>query len=178
MKMTPVFSYRLMEDQDIAAVLRIQAENYPAGLQEGAAIVASRLACARDTTWVALEGEAVCAYLFSYLSDPGSITPLGAPFRVSGKANTLYLHDLAVARQARGHGIGGALVGIAHGTARGRGLLHSALVAVQESIAFWRQFGYDVAHELSSLQAEALRTYPQASRYMVKSLGGALKHVA
>ena len=86
-----------MRDTDVAAVYAIQTEAYTSELIEEQSLIQERLRSAPDTAWVAEDQQGVCAYLVAYPGKLGKITPLGAPFSVSAQADSLYLHDLAVA---------------------------------------------------------------------------------
>lgn len=163
-------AYRRMTGEDIRSVLRIQEECYPPQMQEHEAIVRSRLEAASDTAWVAVADDGICAYLFSYPSILGKVTPLGGSFHIPDEANALYLHDLAVSKRAAGLRIGPVLVRVALETAIAQGLTYSALVSVQDTSAFWSRQGYKVLQELDATQISNLHTYPGESCYMVRSL--------
>lgn len=164
-----MFSIRLMQEQDICAVLAIQLEAYSPDLLESEAIIRARRASAPRHAWVAEDGEGVCAYLFAYHSRVGKVTPLDGDFHIPARPDCLYLHDLAVARRAAGRRIGPTLVDEALSQARRQRLRFSALVSVQESATFWRRLGYspqqpDVEH------AEHLVSYQVPATYMVRAL--------
>ncbi|WP_259043780.1 GNAT family N-acetyltransferase [Chromobacterium alkanivorans] len=57
-------------------------------------------------------------------------------------ADTLFIHDLALHPDARGHGLGPRLVQTVLGQGRRRGLRQARLVAVQGAARYWRRFGY------------------------------------
>jgi len=156
-----------MTEGDLDAVLAVQAACYPPSMQEPADIVLARLRAARDSCLVACDGEGVCAYVFAYASRRGAVTPLDAAFQPAADADTLYIHDLAVAPRALGQGLARRLAGglLEHG--QSRGLTWSALVAVQDSRRFWEGLGFAV-HGLASggQGARALLSYPDGALYM------------
>ena len=155
-----------MTPHDLAGVLAVQAACYPPPMQEAADVVLARLAASPDTVLVARDAAGVCAYLFAYPSRLGKVTPLGGAFVVPAGADTLYLHDLAVAPRAAGQGVARRLAGALLATAAARGYAHSALVSVQDSRRFWQSLGYaDAAGD-----AAALATYPDGALYMTRAL--------
>ncbi|MDN4051513.1 GNAT family N-acetyltransferase [Massilia sp. YIM B02763] len=165
----PSFLLRAMRDDDLDAVLAVQAACYPAAMQEGADVVLARRRAAPATALVACDGSGVCGYLFAYPSLRGKVTPLGGAFRVPEVADTLYLHDLAVAPRALGKGLARRLVQRMHDAGAQLGLAHAALVSVQDSRCFWEGFGYVAAQG----DAAALASYPPGALYMLRSAGEA-----
>lgn len=163
---------RAMRPQDLPAVLAVQAACYPPSMQEPAAILLARLEAAAGCCLVAADGEGVCAYLFAYRSRLGVVTPLGARFDPAPDADTLYLHDLAVAPRGKGRGLARALVGRVLDRAHTQGLHASALVSVQDTRGFWTALGYRAALLDCPLARAALAGYPGAACYMQRSLTG------
>lgn len=155
---------------DLPAILAVQAWCYPPMMQEDAAVAAARLAAAPATCAVAVDDDGVCAYLFAYPSLRGAVTDLGAHFAPADDADTLYLHDLAVAPRAHGRGLARRLVQHALAPARERGWRWSALVAVQDSAAFWAGFGYRAAAAGEAGPGRGLASYPGGALYMVRAL--------
>ena len=159
-----------MMPDDVRAVLAVQAECYVSALIEDASSIRARLAASPDSAWVVEDDAGVCADLVAYRSTVGKVTPLGGAFDVADVPATLYLHDLAVARRARGRGVAQALLRLAGALARAEGLAHSSLVAVQASREFWQRHGYAVVSELDPRQFANLESYGGQAYYMVKRL--------
>lgn len=132
--------------------------------------ILSRIGAAGATCWVALDDNRVCAYLFAYRSMLGSVTPLGAPFDVKPDGDTLYLHDLAVARAWAGRGAGRFLTQVALDHAHAHGLRFSALVAVQDAHRYWHKLGYAGHDALDEHALAALSSYPGSPGYMMRPL--------
>lgn len=162
--------FRPMSQDDIISVLNIQVECYPAAILEDEAIIRARLASTPDSAWVAEDVDGVCAHLVAYPSVVGNITPLGGLFNLPERADSLYLHDLAVGSKAKGLGLGPQLVRHACEQAVADGLKYSALVSVQDSRGFWSRLGYSVLDGLGLNQLASLRSYGKPSWYMVKEL--------
>ncbi len=70
---------------------------------------------------------------------PGLDTLLGG---LPAEPDCLYLHDLALLPQARGRGLGRAVVGELARVAQAWGLARIALTAVGDSPAFWAALGF------------------------------------
>jgi GNAT superfamily N-acetyltransferase len=149
-----------MSDRDIPAVMRIQADCYPEPMLESEAVFRARLALTPATCWIwSGHGQSAEAYLFSYPSSNGAVTVLDHPFRIPAAPDCLYLHDLAVAPDARGRRAAKALVAAALEKARVDGLRWSALVSVQQSQAFWETLGYAAVEMLPSPARKNLASY-------------------
>lgn len=167
----PVLTIRPIQPDDLDAVLQVQAACYPPAMQEAAGVVLERMLAAGETCVVAEDEGGVCGYLFAYPSRMGKLTPLGAGFRPAPDADTLYLHDLALAPRAHGRGLARRLVHYLLAQAERRGLAWSALVSVQDTAAFWNMLGYEAGDPGPDARA-ALASYPGTARYMVKRLIG------
>jgi|GEM_PF-5193970 len=98
------------------------------------------------------------------------LTALGRRFTFSDNADCLYLHDLAVARQASGSGIATALINEANRYAKRLGCSFSALISFQNSVEFWQRHGYVLLLDLSVPQRAILKTCGDRAFYMRKVL--------
>jgi ribosomal protein S18 acetylase RimI-like enzyme len=156
---------RPMREADLHAVLAVQAACYPPPMQEPEAVVLQRLRAAPATVLVAGDAAGVCAYVFAYPSRLGAVTPLGAGFAPALDADTLYIHDLAVAPRALGRGLARGLV--ASLLARAAALPYAALVAVQGTRGFWEAQGFTV-RDPGQGSARALASYPAGALYMAR----------
>jgi len=161
---------RPVQPNDLEAVLQVQAACYPPAMQEAAAVLLDRIRVAGATCVVAEDKSGICGYLFAYPSRMGKVTPLGAGFSPAPDADTLYLHDLALAPRALGRGLARRLVNGLLAQAQTRGMAWSALVSVQDTAGFWSALGYRLADDRDPQARAALATYPGSARYMVKPL--------
>lgn len=170
-----MFEIREMHVEDLAAVARLQDRCYAPELFESHEVLQQRLMLYPQSCWVACYQDKLWGYLFSYPSLRGKINPLGAEFAQLSSADCLYLHDLAVSRDARGYGVATALVEKAVAYAYELDLSQLALVAVQNSASFWQQQGFAIEPTLSSEAEQALGTYElQDACYMVRHLAPTL----
>lgn len=167
---------RAMLASDIPAVMRIQAACYPPSMLESEEVFRARLALTPATCWIwSPAPDSAAAYLFSYPSNKDAITPLGACFKLAAAPDCLYLHDLAVAPEARGQRAANALVAAALEHARAESLAWSALVSVQQSQRFWGSLGYAAVEVRQSPARENLDSYQVpgsqlAAVYMLQKL--------
>lgn len=161
---------RPMRPDDIDDLLHIQRQCYPPMMQEKRDVLASRIASSGTTSRLALLGSVPIAYLFSYPSVLSKVTPLDAAFVVAAMPDTFYMHDLAVSPQAKGRGVGKALIRDAFAMARRMQLAQLALVAVQGAHAYWQTHGFSPVPQLSEAMDLTLAGYPGDAQYMVCSL--------
>jgi GNAT superfamily N-acetyltransferase len=84
----------------------------------------------------------------------------------------LFIHDVVVLPQARGHGAASTLVDLLARLARKRGIPYLALVSVYNTDALWARFGFQVVTD--SVLSKKLRTYGETARYMILSLSNAI----
>lgn len=149
-----------MQAQDLAAVAKLQDSCYSEALFESAKLLRQRLQQAPDSCWlIESVNTEVLAYLFSYRSRAGAVTPLAAPFCQYATPDCLYLHDMAVSPQARGLGLASTLLQQARQYAQHRALSSLALVAVQGSVPYWQRQGFSVVEGLSREAMAALASY-------------------
>lgn len=159
-----------MHESDLDAVLSVQAECYPETMRESANVIVERLRAAASTCVVAVDRTGICGYLFAYPSVRGAVTVLGGSFILPARPDTLYLHDLAVARRALGNGLAGSLVAHLTRQAQSQGLSWSALASVQETAGFWERLGYCICAPECPEAQRGLASYPGVAQYMIKAL--------
>ncbi len=158
---------RLMQREDVQAMLRIQAQCYPPSMNESAQVLTARHARCGDTAWVAVDADGeVSAYLVAYRSRRGKVSCLGDAFAHEPQADVLYLHDLAIATEWRGRGLARTLVDHARQQAQAQGLGGLALVSVNDTVLFWRQQGFEPVVDLNESALAALATYDGPAVYL------------
>lgn len=163
------FSLRLMTANDLVAVLAIQSEYYAGKLIEPGDIILSRLRDFPETSWVAEDTGGVCAYLAAHPARLGQISLLGHAFDSCTQPDSLYLHDMAVARRSGGRGVGTALTSMAWEKAQNDGLQHSSLVAIPSAISYWLRSGYRASCPSDELHIARLKAYGDQAQYMVRA---------
>ena len=153
-----------MEPGDIYEALAIQAQAYPAWLREDAAVFAARLALPQPFSLTARRAGAMVGYLLAHgwkRANPPAIGTLTGP---AGASEVLYIHDLAIAPDARGLRLGEALVARAFDAGRASGLCEAELVAVEGAHGFWHRLGFREGH--SPAIAAKLVSYGSDARWM------------
>jgi N-acetylglutamate synthase-like GNAT family acetyltransferase len=86
-----------------------------------------------------------------------------------------YIHDLALLPECRGGAVGSAIVGMLVAQARGVGVDNLSLVAVHDSVEFWRRHGFRVVVDPAGAdpaRAEKLHSYDEAACFMVRQFAG------
>ncbi|MDX1677820.1 GNAT family N-acetyltransferase [Arsukibacterium sp.] len=163
---------RLIKPADITAVVALQDSCYSDALYESPALLQQRLSVAADSCWLAENANGqLLAYLFSYPSISGYITPLASAFAPSTLPQLLYLHDMAVSPAARGLGLASRLLATAQQHAISQGLTKLALVAVQGSVPYWQRQGFNEVTVLCDNAEQALASYQgEQARYMQAEL--------
>lgn len=166
----PMHRIRPLLPADLAAVVRIQAECYTEIVPEQPASLAAKMQGAPGTCFAA-EAHQVVAYLIAVPVVFPHLPMLDAPaFALPPGADTLYLHDLAVAPAGRGTGAGEALVRSALRAGAASGLRQACLVAIQGSVRYWQRFGFETMAVPSPAIAAKLASYGPAAQLMTAPL--------
>jgi len=161
---------RTLEPRDLPGLLAVQRACYGEGFVERAEVFARRLASPANCSLAAEQGGRIVGYLAAYRSVLGKVTPLHGGFDTVDAPDTLYLHDMAVLPACAGQGIARALLApLLHG-ARGEGLRHSALVAVQGAQGYWARHGYAPWALRDAAQRQRLAGYGADAVYMAMKL--------
>lgn len=157
---------RTTRPDDWPAIMAIQRECYHQFEPEPLAVMRNKAELAPDSCWVAEHRDRVLGYLFchpwrAHQPPPLSVLIQAVPMLTLAGDGEFYLHDLAVASQARGLGIGQRLIETALAFASHQGYGHAGLVAVQDAPAFWRKWGF-----MPSPTSKPLGEYGDGAVYM------------
>jgi len=126
------------------AILRIQEEAYTGVPPEEIDVLKSKWYNSPESCFVfQTENEKILAYLLAH--SWGSLEPpkLFEPVPTDSAGKILYLHDLAVSKDARGMGLGKQLANKLIDTAKTLQYEKVLLVAVQGSAGFWASLGFN-----------------------------------
>lgn len=167
--MQTVIDIRTMAESDIPAVLAIQVVCYTALTPESDASLHAKLSASQSTCFIASIGGDVVGYLISLpweFSNPPALN--AQTCRLPDSPDCLYLHDLAVAPEARRFGTGRALVDAFLAQLQASGLGRASLVAVQDSAPYWERYGFRPVPLSAPLEAK-LATYGERVLYMALS---------
>ena len=164
---------RPLNAHDVESLLHVQTVCYGDGFQESREVFVQRLGCAHQCSiGVVREGEqALKAYLATYWSNPGKITPLNGVFTPPAPGEqVLYLHDMSVLPELAGQGVARHLVQTLMAQACARGLQQAALVSVQGPQTYWERQGFSISPVNDSQQQAHLETYGEGALYMTAVL--------
>lgn len=157
---------RQVGDDDWGGVVALEAAAYtPLGLSEGRAALESKVWASPTTCFVLDVGERLAGYLLS-LPYPASEAPaLARGEDMVHESLNLHLHDVVVAEDLRGRGLGRRLLRHLTGLARQQGYEQLSLVAVGGSHTFWAANGFTPRHEVVNPES-----YGAGSVYMIMPL--------
>lgn len=166
------FRWRPLTAADLAQVADIARIAFPEH-HEDPACFAERLALSPSWCFALDDGTgSLKGYLIAYPWPRGTIPPLNAPLgALPEQGEALFLHDLATRPDAAGWGQARAIVDELARRAEVAGFREIALVAVNDSLEFWRRQGFTVADGSPALKAK-LATYGNDARYMRRHLDG------
>ncbi|MEH6450624.1 MAG: GNAT family N-acetyltransferase [Oleispira sp.] len=124
------------------SILKIQEEAYTEVLPEDIKVLKSKWIASPNTCAVYLNNDnEILAYLLAHPWASEIPPKLHENTPITNSQN-LYLHDLALAKEARGKGIAKNLVVNLIEGAKSQGFARILLVAVQGSDMFWAKFGF------------------------------------
>ncbi len=157
-----------MAPADLAGVMAVAAVVHP-DFPEDASVFAERLALWPDGCLVLCKADRVTGYLLSHPWHIGDVPALNSLLgAIPAQARSWYLHDLALLPEVRGSGAASSGVRELVRLAQLHGSVEMALVAVNDSVAFWRRLGFREMHDASL--ARKLATYDNDARLMQREL--------
>jgi GNAT superfamily N-acetyltransferase len=157
---------RHVGDADWGGIVALEAAAYtPLGLSEGRTALESKVWASPTTCFVLDVGERLAGYLLS-LPYPASESPdLARGEERIHRSRNLHVHDVVVAEDLRGRGLGKRLLRHLTGRARQQGYEQLSLVAVGGSHTFWAANGFTPRPEVVNSA-----TYGAGSMYMTMPL--------
>lgn len=159
--------FRAITTADWPAIMQIQQQSYPAMLHESLAVLQSKQQLAPSSCRVFANNNGVHAYCFAHPGCAGEPAPLNETTATTllANANTLYIHDIAVAPAARGQQLAQLALRQLVSIAEQQQLASLSLVAVNGAANYWQRLGF-VPYPI----AKSLRAYGESATYMVRSL--------
>ncbi|MCL2555162.1 MAG: GNAT family N-acetyltransferase [Actinomycetia bacterium] len=134
---------RSVAEGDWPGIVALEGRTYaPLGLSEEPSVLRSRARSSPATCFVLEAGGRLAGYLLA-LPYPASAYPDLARTEVTAfRSRNLHLHDLVIAEDLRGRGLGRRLLHHLTATARSSGYEEISLVAVGGSDTFWSANGF------------------------------------
>lgn len=174
--MMPKLEWRPMRAEDLDEVLRIAAQAHPS-LPERREVFAEKLRLyPAGCKTLAAQAQApdsapgIAGYFFSHPWHADDIPDLDCLLEdIPALTDTYYLHDLALAPEARGGHHGTAMARAIDLHARTKGYARQALVAVNSSEQYWRRQGFEWVQR--PCLEEKLAAYGSDARLMIRLTG-------
>lgn len=157
-----------MSAADLPAVNALAERIHPS-FPEDAAVFTERLRLYPDGCRVFERGDVIEAYVVSHpwlRTEPPALNSLLG--ELPPKATTYYIHDLALAREARGSGAAADIVASLAAHALASGFSSMSLIAVNGSSGFWQRQGFESART-PQLDAK-LKSYGDDAVFMSRPL--------
>ena len=159
-----------MQATDMAAVWQVQCACYSDLLEpESEMSLAAKRAASPETCFVALQQGQVCGYLIGMPWRFAEVPALnGAECQLPAQADCLYLHDMAIAPDLAGQGVGKLLFAAFRQSAVSLEFARLSLTAVGNAMSYWQQRGF-TPHVLH-LSDDKIAAYGGQVTYMYQEI--------
>lgn len=162
------FHWRPMVAGDFKAVSKLASDihvDYP----ESDQVLQEKLKLFPEGCYILAEGDLISGYLLSHPWKRYDAPPLDSFLEMLPPSqDTYYIHDLAVAASARGHGMAEEIVEKIVQLAQSRKLASVSLVAVGDSKGFWGHQKFEIINTADL--KKRLETYGTLANYMERSV--------
>lgn len=157
-----------MQPGDLPDVLRIAAQVHP-DYPEHADVFIERQQLYSQGCWVRQHGTHLYGYLLSHPWLLGHPPALNTKLHtLPDKADSYYLHDIALLPAARGSGAASQIIAQLCSQALAENLTTLSLVAVNQSTDFWQRHAFQPANHL--VPAGKLHSYSRDACYLVRTV--------
>lgn len=134
---------RRIRDEDWGEIVALEAGAYtPLGLSEGRAALESKVRASPATCFALDVERGLAGYLLALPYPASEVPELSRREEVAFRSRNLHLHDLVIAEDLRGAGLGKRLLRHLTLRARTQGYEQISLVAVGSSRTFWSANGF------------------------------------
>lgn len=162
---------RPAQKEDVAAIFALQKHCYSESFHESERAFLSKINGAKGFCWVAERHNTLLAYLMSVPAKTTYLPCLNTEnYQQPEGADILYLHDMAIAPQARGLGLKRLLLDKALAGAEQARFKRAVLIAVQNSVPIWKKEGFSLMEASTLGLAEVLQSYGSDAKLMSKTL--------
>lgn len=161
---------RDMRASDFDAIMHIQAQCYVGDIPESRESLLAKWKASPRSCFVAQQGADVMAYLFAIpwkIDAPPQLN--AAHCELPAVPDCMYLHDLAVRPESRGHQLGRRLFQQLTDILPAFELKSLCLVAVQGSSGFWANQGFTRESGSDALR-QKLNTYGVEAVFMTRTV--------
>jgi hypothetical protein len=150
---------------DLDAIVAI-SKHVHTSLPERVEVFAEKLQLSPHGCWKLTHHGVTLGYGLAHPWRLHSIPPLDSFLQeIPSAADCLYIHDIALLPEGRGHGASADLLAILSHVASSLNLRHLACVSVYGTSTHWSRFGFQVVQ--ADALIEKLESYGQNSCYMV-----------
>jgi GNAT superfamily N-acetyltransferase len=161
-------AWRGARPADLPHIHAIATRVHPA-LPERPAVLAEKLALFPAGCFVLNDREQIVGYALAHPWRTGTVPPLDTLLgELPRDPDSLYVHDVALLPEARGHGQSAVVMKLLAARARQNHLLAMALVAVYGTHPHWRRLGFTIIG--GNAGSRHLSSYGPTAQYMVKDL--------
>ncbi|KDE21449.1 GCN5 family acetyltransferase [Acetobacter aceti 1023] len=164
-------TWRSMTPDDLAGVMALTAHVHP-DYVEDQAVFEERLKLAPDGCFSLAREKQVLGYLISHPWQGFVSPPLNTLLHaLPDKADSWYIHDLALSPTVRGQGFAQQALVLAEQAARGQNLPILLLTSTCYAIGFWQKMGFAEAPTSKTEQA-VLASYDAQARLLYRTING------
>lgn len=159
-----------MRQDDLDAVISLQSTCYSAQFHEPRQAFAAKLHASPACAWVLDGPNGLLAYLVCLPIEGDQLPALHATeCYPSPTPQWLYLHDLAIHPDARGQGLADLMLDQARALALREAWEALGLIAVQDSVNFWRRQGFEtVAMPSRYIATDKLLSFGKEATFMLQ----------
>ena len=162
-------TWRSMTPDDLAGVMTLTACVHP-DYMEDLAVFEERLKLAPDGCFFLVRGKEVLGYLISHPWQGLISPPLNTLLHtLPDKADSWYIHDLALSSTVRGQGFAQQALLLAEQAARRQNLHTLLLTSTCHAIGFWHKTGFTDA-PINKTEQAVLASYDAQARLLHRAI--------
>lgn len=162
-------TWRSMTPDDLAGVMTLTACVHP-DYMEDLAVFKERLKLAPDGCFSLVRGKEVLGYLISHPWQGLISPPLNTLLHtLPDKADSWYIHDLALSSTVRGQGFAQQALLLAEQAARRQNLHTLLLTSTCHAIGFWHKAGFTDA-PINKTEQAVLASYDAQARLLHRTI--------
>jgi hypothetical protein len=162
------FAWRGARATDLSRIHAIATRVHPA-LPERRAVLAEKVALFPAGCFVLNDRARIVGYALAHPWQVGAVPPLDTLLGdLPRNPDCLYVHDVALLPEARGHEQSAAVMHLLEACARENHLRAMALVSVYGTHPHWRRLGFRIVR--GGAESRSISSYGPMPRYMLKQI--------